>query len=96
VKVWNLGQNTYQAVTAVGHATVSGRTNQFYDYFVKVGKKVKYVAPAQSGTSAGGHYDSDVSAGRVATGLLVVYTMVSKPNIANIAENCNTRVNYTG
>jgi len=93
---WNLGTNTYQAITAVGHAAVNGKTNQSFDYFVKVNKKVKYVSPAQSGTAAGGHYDSDVNAGRVSGGLLVLYTVYSKPNSADVDDSTITRLNYTG
>lgn len=95
-KKWNLGNNTYQAVTAVGHARVSGRNTQFYDYVVKVGKKVKFVTPSLSGTNAGGHYDSDVTAGRIDRGLLVMYTMFQSVGAAIAADTSTTRLNYTG
>jgi len=92
---WNLGTNTYQAATAVGHARVQGKTVQHYDYTVKVGKKTKFKATAQSGTPAG-HYDSDVSAGQVDAGLLVMYVQ-SVTTGGQIGTNLeSTRLNYTG
>lgn len=94
---WNMGTNTYQAVTAVGHARVSGRSQQFYDYIVKVNKKCKFVASSASGSNAGGHYDSDVAAGRIDRGLLVVYTQVGTITGGQSLSDTNvTRLNYTG
>lgn len=94
---WNLGNNTYQAVTAVGHARVSGKNNQFYDYTVNVNKRIKFVAPSVPGAAAGsgGHYDSDVNNGRVDRGLLVCYTQVSN-NAQTVVDTMVTRLNYTG
>lgn len=95
-KKWNLGTNTYQAVTAVGHARVQGRSQQYYDYFVKVNKRCKFAAPSQSGSNAGGHYDSDVTAGRIDAGLLVCYTQVQVGVVSSITDVAYTRLNYTG
>lgn len=94
-KKWNLGTNTYQAVTAVGHARNSGKTQQFYDYKVKVGKMAKFKSPSVSGTPAG-HYDSDVSPGQIDKGLLVEYTQVSSVATQTINNYETTRLNYTG
>lgn len=90
---WNLGSNTHQAVTAVGHARVSGRNMQYYDYLVPVNKVTKFSTPSVSGT-AGGHYDSDSNVGRVTQGLLVLYTQTSITGLA--ADAGGTRLNYTG
>lgn len=95
-KKWCLGDNTFQAATALGHSRVSGRSSQFYDYFVKVGKMCKFAAPSASGASAGGHYDSDANPGRVDRGLLVCYTQVSVTGGQNVAITGFTRLNYTG
>lgn len=94
-KVWNMGTNTFQANTAVGHARCSGRTHQQVDYTVKVGRVCKFAKPSRSGTLLAGHYDSDVSDGRIATGLLVMYTQ-SSPGGNTLVGNLFTRLNYTG
>lgn len=93
---WSMGSNTYQAATALGHARVTGKSNQFYDYWVKVNKQCKFVAPAASGASAGGHYDSDANPGRVDRGLLVCYTQVSQVGSLVPTDVSYTRLNYTG
>lgn len=97
-KTINLGTNTYQAATAVGHARIQGRTNQRINYTVKVGRMCKFKAPAASGAStAGGHYDSDVSAGQIDRGLLVMYVLSSDGgNGAVPTQYVTTRLNYTG
>lgn len=95
-KKWNLGTNTFQASTAVGHARNGGRTSIFYDYVVKVNKQCKFAAPSQSGSNAGGHYDSDVSAGRLDAGLLVLYTQVQVGLTSTPVQLEATRLNYTG
>lgn len=94
-KIWNLGTNTYQAVTAVGHARVSGPVTKFFDYRVKVGKMCKFAANSVSGTPAG-HYDSDVAPGRIDKGLLVCYTMIVNGGHTNVLDTTYTRLNYTG
>lgn len=93
---WNMGSNTYQAATALGHARSTGKTSQAYDYFVKVDKRVKFAANAQSGSNAGGHYDSDVAAGRVDAGLLVCYTQCTVSGPQTVTDSGFTRLNYTG
>jgi len=97
-KKWNLGTNTFQAATAVGHARVNGANRKYYDYIVSVGKQVKFKAPAQSGSTAGGHYDSDVAGGQIDRGLLVLYTQFASSggNPATGTDTCSTRLNYTG
>lgn len=93
-KQWNMGVNTYQATTAVGFAINTGRSKQYFDYTVKVGKTVKF---KESSTSAapGGHYDSDVAYGQVDRGLLVMYSQVVYYNQAP-STVMTTRLNYTG
>lgn len=95
-KKWNMGSNTFQAATAVGHSRVSGRSLQFYDYTVKIDKRCKFAANSLSGTAAGGHYDSDVAPGRIDRGLLVMYTQVFLSGTQVITDNGFTRLNYTG
>lgn len=95
-KLYNLGTNTFQAATALGHARASGQTHQLVDYRVKVNKMIKYAAPSVSGTP-GGHYDSDVIPGRIDRGLLVMYTMYNATALTQtIVSSINTRLNYTG
>lgn len=86
---------------AFGHEDTAGLTwieaptVKHWDYTVKVGKMCKFKAPSDAGSTAGGHYDSDVSAGQVNTGLLCQYTLVDTGSqTVNLAET--TRVNYTG
>lgn len=93
---WNLGTNTFAAVTAVGSARCTGKSRQPVDYTVKVNKMVKFAAPAQPGTAAGGHYDSDVAAGRVDAGLLVMYVQTNTAGPSVSTKNIFTRLNYTG
>jgi len=93
-KTINLGNNTFQAVTAVGHSRNTGPNVHNFDFFVKIAKQVKFVAPSQSGTTAGGHYDSDVDAGRVDKNLLVMYILTNSQGAIGI--NVNRRLNYTG
>lgn len=93
---WNLGTNTHQSATTGGSAAVTPGSNRFYDYIVKVNKKVKFKSPSQSGGVGGGHYDSDVSGGQVSSGLLVLYTLISKPGPATPSDSSTTRLNYTG
>jgi len=92
---FNMGTNTYQAATAVGHARTSGTTLRYIDYKVKVEKQCKFKSVASSGTPAG-HYDSDVSAGQIDRGLLVMYTQVKDGGNTSIATQLFTRLNYTG
>lgn len=94
-KKWNLGSNTYQSATAAGHARCSGRNHQYYDYFVKVNKKCKFVYSSQSGSASGGHYDSDSGVGQVSTGLLICYTVVQLISPATVGATSVTRLNYT-
>lgn len=96
-RTWNLGTNLLSASTAAGTHSVDGHNSHLYDYTIKVGRKVKFVTASASGASAGGHYDSDVTAGRVASGLLVVYTIpYSSPVGVLMFDQCSVRMNYTG
>lgn len=93
---WNLGQNTFQAVTAIGgHALHSGRTYQTFDYKVKVGKRVKFVSPSNA-AYPGGHYDSDYTAGRIDKGLIICYTLAVNNTNCVPVHGLVTRLNYTG
>lgn len=96
-KRFNLGSNTFQAATAVGHARVSGQTNHMVDYKVKVNRMCRFKSSSTSGSNAGGHYDSDVSPGQVDRGLLVMYTMSNSVGEATTPQSLlYTRLNYTG
>jgi len=95
-RLWNLGMNFYQATTAVGSTTSNGNHRQIYDYTIKIGKKCHFEYPSNSGTGAGGTYDSDDSTGRVSKGLLVLYTLFVCAGASLVNDLCTTRVNYTG
>lgn len=98
-KMWNLGTNTYQAITAAGSAINTGKSKQYFDYTVKVGKTVKCVAPSLAGTAANqaGHYDLDSAAGQVDRGLLVLYSQVYVGASTTVVNTVlDTRANYTG
>lgn len=96
-RTWNLGTNLLSTNTSAGTHSVDGHNTKLYDYTVKVGRKVKFVEASASGASAGGHYDSDVAPGRVATGLLVCYTIAySSPAQVLMYDQCTVRMNYTG
>lgn len=92
---FNLGTNSYQAATALGHARNTGVSHRHVNYVVKVNKRVKFAANAVSTTPAG-HYDSDVPAGRVSKGLLVMYNQAAVTGGATVSSLINTRLNYTG
>lgn len=94
-RTFNIGTNAHQAVTAVGYARDSGRSRHVFDYTVKVDKRIKFAAPSASGAAtSGGHYDSDVAAGRVDRGLLVLYVQSAGSSSASVTMY--TRLNYTG
>ena len=94
-RTWNMGMNLHQSATAGGYVRDSGRHRQVFDYTVKVDKRIKFVAPSASGAStSGGHYDSDVPAGRVDRGLLCMYVMHAGSQ--GPAMTLTTRLNYTG
>jgi len=95
-RMWNMGVNTYQAITAVGAAINTGKSKQYFDYTVKVGKTVKFKESSTT-NAPGGHYSSNSAPGQVDRGLLVLYSQVA---IGASAQTCNTvmtsRLNYTG
>lgn len=95
-RTWNLGENVAGNTAGTGWNKSSGRNRFTYDYRVKVNKKCKFVAPAASGASAGGHYDSAASPGRVTTGLLVMYQLYVAAATSSTSNSCVTRLNYTG
>lgn len=96
-QVWDMGSNTFQAATAVGHARVSGKNRHYINKTIKVNKQCHFAANGVSGAPSG-HYDSDVAAGRIDKGLLCLYTLFST-NIAGgalVDDISTTRLNYTG
>jgi len=96
-RTFTMGTNVLSADGAAGILSTDGNNTRVYDYTIKVGRKCKFVAPSASGASAGGHYDLDVDAGRVSTGLLVVYVLTySAPTEARLWNQCESRLNYTG
>lgn len=96
-RMWNLGTNTYQAITAAGAAINTGKSKQYFDYTVKVGKTVKFVQPSASPGTPGGHYDVNTLNGQVDRGLLVMYSQVFPgATIATVTTVQDTRLNYTG
>lgn len=92
---WNLGTNTFQAATALGHARVQGQSTQYYDYIVPVDMKCKFAANGVSAAPSG-HYDSDVSAGRIDKGLLICYTQIRADTNFTVLDTMTSRLNYTG
>lgn len=92
-KTFNLGINTVASTGGLA-SRVEGTTTRPFTYFVKVNKMCKFKANSVSGTPAG-HYDSDVAAGQIDRGLLVMYTMVISSG-ATLNIHNNTRLNYTG
>lgn len=95
-KTFDVGSNTYQAATALGHARCNGKTMHTLDYRVKINKMCKFAANSVSGTPAG-HYDSDVGPGRIDKGLLCLYTLYSLFGAAStVDDSVVTRLNYTG
>jgi len=94
-RYWNHGINLHQAATAVGYVRDQGKSRIMFDYTVKIDKRVKFVTPSASGAStSGGHYDSDITAGRIDKGLLVMYMQ----HVGTQAPvlTMTTRLNYTG
>lgn len=92
---WNLGTNTFQATTAVGHARITGTNSIPFDYTIKVNKQQSYAATATT-TYPGGHFDGSVDAGQVSRGLPVLYRVHYLGNPAQTPyTDMNTRVNYT-
>jgi len=96
-RTWNLGVNTFTNVSGTGVVVNTGRSKQYFDYTVKVGKTCHFVQNADSDGPLGGHYDSDVEPGQVSRGLLVLYSQVaSGATVAVVNTVMDTRLNYTG
>lgn len=97
-RIWDLGVNTFQSTAAAGHARVTGKTVQFYDYTVKVGRKCSFKTPSSPGAAAGGHYDLSQSAGQITTGLLIMYTLYAPGSggVTTIHDIFSRRLNFTG
>jgi len=47
-RVWDVGTNTFQSVTAAGSARVNGRIGVVYDYTVKISRKFTFKAPSNN------------------------------------------------
>jgi len=95
-RMWNLGVNTVQnTVSSTGFNT--GKSKQYFDYTIKVGKTVKFVQPSASPGTPGGHYDVNTLNGQVDRGLLVMYSQVfAGATLATVTTVQDTRLNYTG
>lgn len=96
-RMWNLGTNTYQSTTAVGSAINTGKSKQYFDYTVKVGKTVKYKDASTPTGAIGGHYSTTITGGQVDRGLLVLYSQVFiGATNAQVNTVMDSRLNYTG
>jgi len=94
-RTWNLGTNTFQATTAVGHSRVNGSNTIPFDYQIKVNKRQHYAAPITT-ANPGGHFDGSVEAGQVSRGLPVLYRLYYAGNPAQQPfTELNTRINFT-
>jgi len=94
---FKMGMNTMASAGAATYPIGTGQNIQIYDYTVKVNKSVKFKALGVSGTPSG-HYDSDVPAGQVDAGLLILYSLYTTGDItgSNVGHFVQTRLNYTG
>lgn len=95
-RVWDIGTNTFQSVTAAGSARVNGRIGVVYDYTVKIGRKCTFKAPSTPGAGAGGHYDAANATGLLSSGLLMMYTIYQTPSTCAVTDQFTRRLNYTG
>jgi len=92
-RMYVVGMNITETTTF--NSQIAGPCIQPFDYTVKVGKMCKFKAPSDAGATAGGHYDSDVSAGQVDRGLLIQYRLVEIGS-GSMSILSTTRINYTG
>lgn len=92
-RVFDLGENSYDAA---GNVRLVGQNVQYYDVDVPVGLPINFVLPPTI-DNLGGHYGALSAAGRVSSGLCVLYTQVltCDPSV-EIYDYCTTRINYTG
>jgi len=98
-RTWDLGVFTFTNVAGTGVLSNTGKSKQYFDYTVKVGKTVKFLAPSVTGSfsTQGGHYDSDTAAGQVSRGLLVLYSQVAAGTTVAVVNTVqDSRLNYTG
>lgn len=95
-RVWDIGTNTFQSVTAAGSARVNGRIGVVYDYTVKIGRKCTFKAPSTPGAGAGGHYDAANATGLLSSGILMMYTLYQTPITTSVTDQFTRRLNYTG
>jgi len=94
-RLFNLGMNMSYA-NAPYTSFMSGKSRQYFDYTVPINRVMTYVQPPTV-AEPGGHYDSDVAAGRVSTGLLVLYTQVSRGGSSTVINlETKARLNFTG
>lgn len=89
-KTYNLGTNVFSTTATQSYAAASGQNHARLDHLIKVNKPVHFADPA-TGSEPGGHYDSDVAAGRVEKGLIVCYVLADGANSCIIG----TRTHYT-
>jgi len=94
-RLFNVGMNAMLNI-APYTAYNAGKTRHYFDYTVPINRMITYVQPPTA-TEQGGHYDSDVAYGRVSSGLLVLYTQVSRGgSSAAITVELKARLNFTG
>lgn len=94
-KVENYGANTFTVAATGAYPRINGVNERCKTFTVKVNKSSHFRVAGVSGAPSG-HYDSDVTAGQIDKGLLVMYTLVEIDYAKAIQVNCVTRLNYTG
>jgi len=90
--LWDLGINSSNTNTTTN---LLGKPIQYYDVDIPCDLQLSFVAPPTA-SIPGGHYDSTESAGRVSTGLLVLYTQVVTTTAATVDDHMTSIINYTG
>lgn len=97
-KTYTLGLNQARAaVTTSAYPSHGGAPTMIpYDFKIKIGKDMKLTDHMTLlGGSGVGHFDSDINAGQVSGGLLVLYTQAYYGGTASLQDIQYTRVNYT-
>lgn len=93
-KIENYGTNTFTVAATGANPRVNGVNERQKIYTVKVNKSCHFRVAGVSGAPSG-HYDSDVAAGQIDRGLLVMYN-ITVGNTELLYVQHKTRLNYTG
>lgn len=97
-KTYNMGTNTVAVAATGAYPRINGTINRKLDITIPIKKQIHFATSVNpiSGVN-GGHYDSDVTAGRVDRGLLILYQIPYAAGTGGtLISNMTTRVNFTG